>query len=187
MKKKKSLFLIILCIIVFIVAIILSVIFIRNSIITSVISALCGIFITLLFECLRDTIKYNSSQFSGYYRDEIFSNTNPPEIIKRDKFILKENDGNILSGSFTRYFPNSDNLSNWKCSGFIVLDQFLLSYKAKRDTVASRGVLLLKLDTTRQNGFLPCYTGKYFKYEGEKIICHKINLIQIDETEYKNL
>ena len=56
-----------------------------------------------------------------------------------------------------------------------------------KDVTPSRGVIFVKLDTRRTNGLLPCYTGKYFKFEEEKIIAHKINLIKIEKNEYDNL
>lgn len=68
-----------------------------------------------------------------------------------------------------------------------MLDQFLLSYRAVKDTTPSRGVILVKLDTSRTNGLLPCYSGEYFKFQGDTIVRHKINLIKIDKDEYETL
>ncbi len=67
------------------------------------------------------------------------------------------------------------------------MDKFLLTYRAVKDTTLSRGIILVKLDTTRTNGILPCYSGEYYKFEGKKIIGHKINLIKIDKDEYDSL
>ncbi len=164
-----------------------TIIFIKNSIISAVVTTLIGSAITFLIGRICEIIKNRTSQFTGYYRDEIFSREDSVTIIKRDKFQLIEKNGNILSGDFIRYVPEKNILTNWKCSGFIVLDQFLLAYRATKDTTPSRGVILVKLDTSRSNGLLPCYIGKYYKFEGEKIIEHNINLIKIGKEEYNRL
>ena len=162
-------------------------IFINNSTISTIIATLLGSAITFLVNSIYLMLKSMHSPFTGYYRDEIFSNENSNEIIKRDKFELVERDGKILSGRFVRYFPGRGGLTHWHCSGFIVLDQYLLAYRAIDDTTPSRGVILVKLDTTRQNGLYQVYSGKYFKFQGDKIIEHKINLVKIDEVEYNQL
>lgn len=162
-------------------------VFVKNSAASSVASTLLGSLLTVIITSFYNDIKSIKSDFAGYYRDEIFSRDNPGEIIKRDKFQLNENDGRVLSGNFKRYMPEESKYTNWQCSGFIVLDQYLLSYRAVNDTTPSRGVIIVKLDTERTNGLLPCYTGKYYKFEGERIIDHKINLIKIEEDDYLGL
>jgi len=98
-----------------------------------------------------------------------------------------EKSGNILLGDFTKYIPSESQCLNYKCIGFIVLDQILLAYRAVKDTIPSNGIIIVKLDTTRVNGLLPCYTGKCYKFAGEKIIERKINLIKIGKEEYDKL
>lgn len=185
--KKKKLFISIGALLVLILGLILTLLFIKSTTIATIISTFIGSAITFFVGRIYDAATSGLSEFTGYYRDEIFSNEDSSQIIKRDKFELIEKNGNVLSGKFTRYVPEKTEMTHWKCSGFIVLDQFLLSYRADRDTTPSRGVILVKLDTRRTNGLLPCYTGKYFKYEGEAIIAHKINLFKIDKSEYDNL
>ena len=174
-----------------IVAVLLIAIFIKNSIVLTVLSTLIGSGITFLITQIYILSKYRLTQFSGYYRDEIFSRAEPNKIIKCDKFQLIEKDGNILSGDFSRYQSNEpkdkNKLSHWKCSGFIVLDQLLLAYRANKDTTPSRGVIIVKLNTERPNGLLPCFSGKYYKFEGNNIIDHTINLIKIEKEEYDKL
>ncbi len=185
--KKRELFSCIFILIGILVGLVFIIIFIDNSVLLAIITTLIGSAITFLAGHIYEIIKNGFSQFTGYYRDEIFSRDDPTVIIKRDKFQLIEKNGNILSGDFTRYIPEKSKYSNWKCSGFIVLDQFLLAYRAVQDTTPSRGIIIVKLDTMRFNGLLPCYSGKYYKFEGENIIGHKINLIKIDKEEYDNL
>lgn len=155
-----------------------------NSIIVSIVSTLLGSAVTFALGRISSCVRSMKSQFSGYYRSEIYSTDNPTEIIKRDKFRLIEKDGNVFIGEFSRYFPKKDRLTRWNCSGQIVLDQFLLTYRALDDTTPSRGVILVKQDTTRRNDGLPRYTGKYCKFEGEKIVSCRINLVKIDKKEY---
>lgn len=164
-----------------------TIVFVKNPVLSAVIATLIGSAITFLIGRIYEIAQSGISQFTGYYRDEIFSREDPKVIIKKDKFQLIEKNGNILSGDFTRYIPLKSKFTNWKCSGFIVLDQFLLTYRAVKDTTPSRGIILVILDTTRTNGILPCYSGEYYKFEGEKIIGHKINLIKIDKDEYDSL
>ena len=161
--------------------------FITYSIASGVVTSVLGGIITSAWMSYRKSIKYCKSDFTGYYRDEIFSRGHDGEIIKRDKFQLREDDGRILSGKFNRYMPEDSKYTNWQCSGFIVLDQYLLSYRAIDDTTPSRGVIIVKLDTKRTNGLLPCYKGKYYKFEGDRIVDHDINLIKIDKDEYEKL
>lgn len=187
MYKKNFFIIAFIAFIVQIIMLLLTAIYIKNTVISSVVSTLIGCGLSFLFQKVYQTIRIGASQVSGFYRDEIFSPGNPSKIIKKDKFILKEYDGNIISGSFLRYLPEKNKLTNWKCSGFIVQDQLLLSYRAANDTTPSRGVILVRLDTKRSNGLLPCYKGKYFKFEGEEIISHNINLIKIEEVEYNLL
>ena len=178
------------CVILFLVMIlclIVTIFLVKNPALSAVLATIIGSGLTFSISRICELIKRGTSHFSGYYRDEIFSLDNPDEIIKRDKFQLIHKDGNVLSGSFTRYLPETNILTNWKCAGFIVMDQYLLAYRAVKDTTPSRGVILVKSDTKRTNGLLPCYSGKYFKFEGEKIVGHNINLIQIDEEEYNRL
>lgn len=161
--------------------------FITNSIASGIVTSVLGGVITSAWMSYRKAVKYCKSDFTGYYRDEIFSRGHDGEIIKRDKFQLREDDGRILSGKFNRYMPEDSKYTNWQCSGFIVLDQYLLSYRAIDDTTPSRGVIIVKLDTKRAKGLLPCYKGKYFKFEGDRIVDHDINLIKIDKEEYEKL
>lgn len=186
MKKKKP-FISIGILLVLILGLVFTILFIESSAIATIISTLIGSAITFFVGQIYDAATSGISHFTGYYRDEIFSNDDPTKIIKRDKFELIERSGSVLSGKFIRYVPERSKITHWKCSGFIVLDQFLLSYRATKDVTPSRGVLLVKLDTCRTNGLLPCYTGKYFKFEGEVITAHKINLIKIEKSEYDNL
>ena len=174
-------------IIISVIAIVSICVFVQNPTISAIAATLLGSFLTFICSQLFNSIKSIRSDFAGYYRDEIFSNENPNEIIKRDKFILYERDGKVLSGSLKRYYPKETIYENWTCSGFIVLDQYLLSYRAVKDTTPSRGVILVKLDTERKNGLLPCYKGNYYKFEGEKIVECKINLIKIDKEQYDEL
>jgi hypothetical protein len=185
--KKKKLFISIGILLVLILGLVFTILFIESSAIATIISTLIGSAITFFVGQIYDAATSGISHFTGYYRDEIFSNDDPTKIIKRDKFELIERSGSVLSGKFIRYVPERSKITHWKCSGFIVLDQFLLSYRATKDVTPSRGVLLVKLDTCRTNGLLPCYTGKYFKFEGEVITAHKINLIKIEKSEYDNL
>lgn len=185
--KKKKLLISITVLLALILGLILTVLFVKTAAIATIISTLVGSTITFFVGQIYDAATSGISHFTGYYRDEIFSNDDPTKIIKRDKFELIERGGSVLSGKFMRYIPEKTKITHWKCSGFIVLDQFLLSYRAIKDVTPSRGVLLVKLDTCRTNGLLPCYTGQYFKFEGEKIIAHKINLIKIEKSEYDNL
>lgn len=185
--KKKKLFICIIVLLALILGLIFTVLFVKSAAIATIISTLIGSAITFFIGQIYDAATSGISHFTGYYRDEIFSNDDPTKIIKRDKFELIERGGNVLSGKFMRYIPERTKMTHWKCSGFIVLDQFLLSYRATKDVTPSRGVLLVKLDTCRTNGLLPCYTGKYYKFEGEKIAEHKINLIKIEKCEYDNL
>lgn len=167
-----------------ITALCLTFFFVTSTHLVGIISTLLGSAITFLIGKIYSLIRTRVSPISGFYRDEIFSENNPTEVIKRDKFEIIEKDGHILSGDFMRYMPEKDKLTQWKCSGFIVLDQVLLAYRAMKDTIPSRGVILAKLDTTRSNGFHPCFKGKYYKFEGETIVAHCINLIRIDKNEY---
>ena len=185
--KKKKLFISIGILLVLILGLVFTILFIESSAIATIISTLIGSAITFFVGQIYDAATSGISHFTGYYRDEIFSNDDPTKIIKRDKFELIERSGSVLSGKFIRYVPERSKITHLKCSGFIVLDQFLLSYRATKDVTPSRGVLLVKLDTCRTNGLLPCYTGKYFKFEGEVITAHKINLIKIEKSEYDNL
>ena len=185
--KKKKLFISIGILLVLILGLVFTILFIESSAIATIISTLIGSAITFFVGQIYDAATSGISHFTGYYRDEIFSNDDPTKIIKRDKFELIERSGSVLSGKFIRYVPERSKITHWKCSGFIVLDQFLLSYRATKDVTPSRGVLLVKLDTCRTNGLLPCYTVKYFKFEGEVITAHKINLIKIEKSEYDNL
>lgn len=185
--KKKELLINIALLIVSIILLLFTIIFVPAGIISSIFSTLIGSLMAFSIGKVYNLVVSGVSHFTGYYRDEIFSRDNPSEIIKRDKFELIEKSGSILSGKFTRYFPEKNTITHWKCSGFIVLDQFLLSYRAIKDVTPSRGVILVKLDTKRENGFFPCYSGKYFKYEGEKIVEYNINLIKISKEEYENL
>ncbi len=185
--KKKELFVCIGLLGSTIILLVCTIFFVKNSILSAVIASLIGSAITFFISRIYEIVQNGISQFTGYYRDEIFSREDPTVIIKRHKFQLIEKNGNILSGNFTRYVPQKSKFTNWKCSGFIVLDQFLLSYRAIRDTTPSRGIILVKLDTSRSNGLLPCYSGRYYKFEGENIVGHKINLIKIDKEEYDNL
>lgn len=185
--KKKEFFMCIGLLCSVIILLVCTIIFVRNPILSGVIATLFGSAITFLIGRIYDIAQNATSQFTGYYRDEIFSREDPTMIIKRDKFQLIEKNGNIFSGDFARYIPQKSKFTNWKCSGFIVLDQFLLSYRAVNDTTPSRGIILVKLDTSRINGLLPCYSGKYYKFEGENIVGHKINLIKISKEEYDNL
>lgn len=185
--KKKKPFISIGILLVLILGLVFTILFIESSAIATIISTLIGSAITFFVGQIYDAATSGISHFTGYYRDEIFSNDDPTKIIKRDKFELIERSGSVLSGKFIRYVPERSKITHWKCSGFIVLDQFLLSYRATKDVTPSRGVLLVKLDTCRTNGLLPCYTGKYFKFEGEVITAHKINLIKIEKSEYDNL
>lgn len=185
--KKRELIIYIIGLIISVVGVFFTIKVISNSVILGIITTLIGSFITFLLGRICEIVKDGFSQFTGYYRDEIFSNENSTEIIKRDKFQLIEKGGNTLLGDFTRYFPENTQYANWKCSGFIVLDQFLLAYRAVKDTTPSKGIIIVKLDTTRINGLLPCYTGKYYRFEGEDIVEYKINLIKINKEEYDNL
>jgi hypothetical protein len=184
---KRKLFVCIGLLGIVIIFLIYTIIFIKNSVLSAVISTLMGSAITFFITLIYEILQSGFSQFTGYYRDEISTISDPTNIIKRDKFQLIEKNGNILSGDFTRYVPQKSKYTNWKCSGFIVLDQFLLSYRAVSDTTPSRGIILVKLDTSRTNGLLPCYSGMYYKFEGEHIIGHRINLIKIEKEEYESL
>lgn len=186
--NRKELFRCIVVLILCIIGLFIIIAFFPSGVISYVCSTLIGSLIAFLIGKIYKLLVLNGlSHFTGYYRDEIFSKDNPLEIIKRDKFELIEKSGSIISGEFVRYFPEKSTMTHWKCSGFIVLDQFLLSYRAIKDVTPSRGVILVKLDTTRENGFFPCYKGKYFKYEGEKIVEYNINLIKISKEEYNNI
>lgn len=185
--KKNEWFINIAILIISIILLLLTIIFVPAGVISSIVSTLSGSLMAFSIGNIYNLVVCGLSHFTGYYRDEIFSRDNPSEIIKRDKFELIEKSGSVLSGKFVRYFPEKSTMTHWKCSGFIVLDQFLLSYRATQDVTPSRGVVLVKLDTTRENGFFPCYKGKYFKYEGEKIVEHNINLIKISKDEYENI
>lgn len=158
-----------------------------TEIISNVYPVIAGAVIGIELTNLAEIVRARKSTFSGYYRDEIFS-PNPEEqnnIIKRDAFCLYEKENRVFSGEFFRYFPYHSKLANWQCSGFIVADQLLLAYRAEKETTPSRGVILLKQDTERKDGLIPRFSGSYFKFEGDRIIVHRINLIQIDKKEYK--
>ncbi len=186
MNTKISLY--IISIIGTIIVLIVTVIFVDNAILQAVITTLIGSLITFLFGCIYEMIKYRSSRFTGYYRDEIFSKEDPSEIIKRDKFYLVEKSTNILTGNLKRYSPKRDKYANWTCSGIVVMDQLFLVYRPIEEAVPSSGIILVKLDTKRLKGtLLPCYSGKYFRFEGENIVDFKINLIKIEKEEYDNL
>lgn len=147
--------------------------------------ALLGALISSIFKAIR----FGKSTFSGYYRDEIFSidPNKPNTIIKRDAFRLEEKENRVFSGEFFRYFPGVDELTNWECSGFIVANQLLLAYRAERETTPSRGVILVRQDTARKDGLIPRFSGEYFKFEDNHIVAYPINLVKIDETEYKDI
>lgn len=185
--KKKELYICIILLISVIIGLICTIIFVKNSIIIAIITTLIGSAITFLIGRIYEIINNGFSNFTGYYRDEIFSRDDPSKIIKKAKFRLIEKSGNILSGDFTKYIPSENQYLNYKCIGFIVLDQFLLTYRAEKDTIPSKGIIIVKLDTTRVNGLLPCYTGKCYKFEGENIVERKINLIKIEKEEYDKL
>ena len=161
--------------------------FVKNPTLSAIAATLLGSFLTFICSQLYNSIKYTKSDFAGYYRDEIFSNEEPNKIVNRDKFLLNEKDGNSISGSFMRYWPKENVNANWTCSGFIVLDQYLLTYRALKDTTPSRGVILVKLDTESRDGLLSCYKGKRKKYKREKIVECNINLIKIEKEEYDKL
>lgn len=103
--KKRELFSCIFILIGILVGLVFIIIFIDNSVLLAIITTLIGSAITFLAGHIYEIIKNGFSQFTGYYRDEIFSRDDPTVIIKRDKFQLIEKNGNILSGDFTRYIP----------------------------------------------------------------------------------
>lgn len=185
--KKRELFICIFILVGILVGLVFTIIFVDNSVLSAVITTLIGSAITFLIGRIYEIINNGFSHFTGYYRDEIFSRDDPSKIIKRAKFRIIDKGGNILSGNFTKYIPSESQYLNYKCVGFIVLDQFLLAYRAEKDTTPSKGIIIVKLDTTRVNGLLPCYTGKCYKFEGEKIVERKINLIKIEKEEYDKL
>lgn len=185
--KKRELYICIILFICVIIGLICTIFFVKNSIIIAIITTLIGSAITFLIGRIYEIINNGFSNYTGYYKDEIFSRDNPSVTIRRGKFRLIEKSGNILLGDFTKYIPSESQCLNYKCIGFIVLDQILLAYRAVKDTIPSKGIIIVKLDTTRVNGLLPCYTGKCYKFAGEKIIERKINLIKIGKEEYDKL
>lgn len=159
------------------------------DILISVYALMAGALLGALINSIFKAFRFGKSTFSGYYRDEIFSiaPNEPNTIIKRDAFRLEEKENRVFSGEFFRYYPGVDALTNWECSGFIVADQLLLAYRAERETTPSRGVILVRQDTARRDGLIPRFSGKYFKFEDNHIVAYPINLVKIDESEYKDI
>ena len=187
MKKKTKIVLYVASIVICVGGIIFLINSNLNSVLTSVLSSLIGSAITFCLGRIIAVSKMRKSQFTGYYRDEIFSKEDPEKIIKRDRFHIQEISNGILGGKIVRYYPKKDNLSHWQCSGYIVMDQILFVYRAEKDTTPSRGVVIVRHDTSREEGMTPRYTVMYYKYEGESIISHRINIVKISEKEYNSL